>query len=135
MSPNATALEPTSPGTVRFDEAWAAAERIADDAAQRGADVVLVRDILGRASLIVDTAGPQVSLDDLARQLAAAAGPFTGPAPVRRASELFAPASILDSTESVVRRERTDTHGRLAVLDNRIAFDIGRKGGVPRVKS
>ncbi|CAM2854886.1 AAA family ATPase [Saccharomonospora xinjiangensis] len=106
--------------TVRFDEAWTAAERIADDAAQRGADVVLVRDILGRASLIVDTAGPQGSLDDLARQLAAAAGPFTGPAPVRRASELFAPDSILDSTELVIRRERTDTHGRLAVLDNRI---------------
>ncbi len=73
--------------TIRFDDAWAKALEVAKQATvSTHLDVVLVRDILGRVSVVLDdSAGdpPTGSLvEDLGVKLAAEAGPFIMSAPV-----------------------------------------------------
>ncbi|MBB5155018.1 hypothetical protein [Saccharopolyspora phatthalungensis] len=39
---------------IRFDKAWENAYEVADHASRTGIDVILVRDLVGRLSLVVD---------------------------------------------------------------------------------
>src|SRR5262245_38228026 len=113
--------------TIRFDDAWAGSLRIAREAADiTHRDVVLIRDLLGRVSLVVDdlaatgragndsAAGP---VDDLAAGLAAAARPFIGPTPVTLASDLFSPDPILHSPDTITIAEAAAGRGRVRVLE------------------
>jgi hypothetical protein len=113
--------------TIRFDDAWAGALQVAADAASgTHRDVILVRDLLGRVSLVIDDlAGTDKAentvvaglTDDLATRLAAAAGRFTGPTPVTLASDLFAPDPILRSPDMITIAEATAGRGRVRVLE------------------
>jgi hypothetical protein len=113
--------------TPRFDTTWEAALTHADTAAVAlGRDVVLVRDLLGRASLLVDDRerpiAPDASeLGSLHEEFAGATRPFTGPEPVQAASFLFAPELFFDSAELVVRRDREPGGaGQVAVLERTV---------------
>jgi hypothetical protein len=113
--------------TIRFDDAWDGALQVAADAASNThRDVILVRDLLGRVSLVVEdlaetgTAGNDSAagwVDDLAARLATAAGPFIGPTPVTLASGLFSPDLVLRSPDIITVAEATSGRGRVRVLE------------------
>jgi hypothetical protein len=109
--------------TIRFDDAWTRALSVARETARAtGLDVILIRDILGRAALVVDDTGETAVPDDMANtlseKLAEAAGPFTGPSPVTLASDLFAPEAILGSRDLTIVEELSPSTGRVSVLEN-----------------
>ena len=62
--------------TIRFDDAWRNAGRVADDVARTGLDVVLVRDLAGRITLVLDDTGETASPAALADEFRGAAGGF-----------------------------------------------------------
>ncbi|MFE4213614.1 KGGVGR-motif variant AAA ATPase [Streptomyces sp. NPDC056844] len=111
--------------TARFDTAWQAALSQADRAARSGRDVVLARDLLGRASLLIDDAenplpkdGPEVA--DRRAEFAAATAPFTGVEPVQTARSMFAPEIFFEAPELVEVSPRGDGVGRVAVLERTV---------------
>ncbi|MGV4885616.1 KGGVGR-motif variant AAA ATPase [Streptomyces viridosporus] len=113
--------------TPRFDTTWEAALGQADAAAATlGRDVVLVRDLLGRASLLVDDRDEPLDPDapelvKLREKFPDVTRPFTGAEPVQTASSLFAPEMFFDSAEVVVRREREPGGaGQVAVLERTV---------------
>ena len=72
----------------RFDEAWQTALDHAAEAAKGGRDVVVARDLLGRASLLIDDRADRHPVDAaeltaLRDDFAAATRPFTGLDPVQ----------------------------------------------------
>jgi hypothetical protein len=103
--------------TIRFHQAWSGARELALAISDKGTDVVLVRDMLGRVSLILDNKIPDASSASLAEQLGSIAGAFIAPTPVRLAHELFDRDSILNSNDLIIERERAHGHGRLAILE------------------
>lgn len=86
-----------TPSIARFDAAWKQALVQAGHVAQSfGADVLVTRDLLGRASLLIDDRTAPLTVDDpgvvAARTaFAAATHPFTGLEPLVLGSLLFAP--------------------------------------------
>jgi hypothetical protein len=108
--------------TNRFDSAWAAALALANTAAEETRlDVVLVRDVIGRVSLVVNDSpggGPRAEyVPELANRLAEATKPFTAPASVMPVSTMFAPDQVLRARDLVTLRDRTSAHGRVSVLE------------------
>lgn len=105
--------------TIRFDDAWRNSCDLGRELCERGYDVTLVRDVVGRVSLII-AGGPhppdRATLDS---RLRAAAGKFAAQPAVRMSEELFSPESIIDSADIVIVRE-TEAGGRLRILDNRL---------------
>ena len=83
--------------------------------------MVLVRDILGRVSVVLDdSAGdpPTGSLvEDLGVKLAAEAGPFIMSAPVTLASTLFAPDQVLHARDLVTVQDPAGDSGRVSTLE------------------
>lgn len=106
--------------TIRFDKAWDNAYRCAEEVAQSGTDVVLVRDLAGRIMLIPDDRGSSEVPVDLADEMAGATGAFAAPQPVLPASELFAPEAVLDSPDLVVQHPRNEKRGRFAILERTV---------------
>ena len=137
--------------SVRFDDAWREAVGLSTDVSDAGVDVVLVRDLLGRVSLVVgDGSRPENdgAIEDWGRQLVQRCEPFVASPPVVDASELFQPGLVVAARDLIVRRERSDVRGRLALLErgvvgaewshlqehpagNRVTL-YGFKGGVGR---
>ncbi|MGY1452233.1 KGGVGR-motif variant AAA ATPase [Streptomyces sp. SS8] len=145
----------------RFDTAWQAAlDHARRAAAQFGMDVVVTRDVLGRACLLIDDRGRALAHDDpdvvaLRDAFVAATRPFTGLEPLLFGERLFAPELYFDaedrapvsprqgSTGSVhvlertvigtdwARSVRTPADGALGRRDRRVAL-YGFKGGVGR---
>lgn len=99
--------------TIRFDEAWIVAHGIAQEISQSGTDVILVRDMVGRISFVLDGTAPS----DLPQRIKNGIGPFSSTTPVILAETLFDPGSILESSDLVVRVERTNDAGRFATLE------------------
>jgi hypothetical protein len=123
--------------TIRFDDAWAKALEVAKlAAASTHLDVVLVRDVLGRGSLIIDdSAGVQPAdtlVDDLGTKLAANAGPFVASVPVTLASTLFLPEQVLRARDLVTVLDRTDDGGRVSTLERGV---VGAEWLHPRLES
>ncbi|MDI5980494.1 KGGVGR-motif variant AAA ATPase [Amycolatopsis magusensis] len=132
--------------TIRFDEAWTGIIAVAETLSDSGTDVTVVRDLIGRVSLIVDIDTIPANLEEEVRQ---AAGAFAAPVPVRSISDLFDPASILDSQNLYTKRPKSGSQGEITVLErevvgadwtrtvdhapaaNRVTF-YGFKGGVGR---
>ncbi|MFJ9995550.1 KGGVGR-motif variant AAA ATPase [Streptomyces werraensis] len=92
---------------VRFDTAWQAAlDHAQQAAAQFGTDVVVTRDVLGRACLLLDDRQSPLAHDDravvtLRDAFTAATRPFTGLEPVLFADKLFAPELYFDADDRV----------------------------------
>lgn len=108
--------------TIRFDDAWANALDVARQAAENThRDVVLVRDMLGRVSLVIDDlADPHLAdtaTAELGERLAAQVGPFIGPASVTLASGLVVPGQVLEARDLVTIREPSEASGRLSTLE------------------
>lgn len=105
----------TSPATPRFDSTWASALRQAAQAAARfGLDVVVARDHLGRASLLLDDRGPLALAPDnpdLATAKDAfkqATHPFTGLEPLLLGHLMFAPELYFDTDDRMEVSPRRD---------------------------
>lgn len=96
-----------SSSRVRFDTAWQAAlDHAQQAAAQFGTDVVVTRDVLGRACLLLDDRHSPLAHDDpavvtLRDAFTAATRPFTGLEPVLFADKLFAPELYFDADDRV----------------------------------
>lgn len=106
--------------TIRFNEALDATRAIADELVDAGLDVVLLRDVLGRVSLFLESAPMYPRAEELASRVRAAAGPFAAGDPVRFADELFDRASVFESRDGLVLREPTDNSGRLTLLERTV---------------
>ncbi|MET8541083.1 P-loop NTPase [Kitasatospora sp. NPDC004799] len=111
----------------RFDEAWTKAIDHAERAVGSGCDVVLVRDLMGRVSVIVDdrtaaTSEQTAFLASLREEFVRDTHPFTGLDPVQLASEMFAPEILLDSPDIAIRSEADpeSNTGRLGLLDRTV---------------
>ncbi|THA78431.1 tyrosine-protein kinase family protein [Streptomyces sp. A0642] len=136
---------------IRFDGAWHKAQAVARDASDDGYDVILVRDLLGRVSLIVDDREKPVDhtwVDAFKSTLSEETAPFSGDQPIVLASELFEPEVFFNSLDLVVSRPRNRQAGSIGLIErglmgaewNRGAFEsrssqvvlYGFKGGVGR---
>lgn len=108
----------------RFDDAWGAAQEQARALAAEGRDVVLVRDLLGRASLLVDDTGkplPDEERASISDAFCRATGPFTGLEPVLPASEMFSPDMFFEAPELISHQEPADGFpGRVRILDRTV---------------
>ena len=108
--------------TSRFDDARTKALDLAyAAAAHTQLDAVLVRDLLGRVSLVLDDSlggGPAAEyLQELVDALTEATSPFNAPAGVMLASTMFAPEQVLYARDLVTVRERTHDSGRVNTLE------------------
>ncbi|OXM73867.1 MULTISPECIES: KGGVGR-motif variant AAA ATPase [Amycolatopsis] len=106
--------------TVRFDDAWRDARVVAIELADRGIDVILIRDILGRVSLLLDLEEQPDWLEKVRADLQRAAGAFASPTPVQISGDLFVPEQVLNSPDLLLERSRVGTHGSFSVLENGI---------------
>ncbi|WP_165984589.1 KGGVGR-motif variant AAA ATPase [Streptomyces sp. YIM 98790] len=91
-------------GPVRFDDARPRALAIAGEVAAEGQDVLLVRDVLGRFSLVVDDRGRPVPEDRpavWATRLADRLQRYAAERPVLLASALFSAEALLHSPHAV----------------------------------
>lgn len=109
---------------VRFAEARPRALALAHEMAAAGVDVLAVRDVLGRFTLIVDdrTQLMPSALETLEAEygprLVRELGRYAADRPLMRASGLFSAAGLLDS-ERVVR-DPEQPGGRVRILDNTV---------------
>jgi hypothetical protein len=114
----------------RFDEAWREALAIAHAVADEGVDVVLIRDLLGRAALLIadsdDRPYPVQRREPIERQLSVRCAPYVGEQPVLAATDMFAPEVLLLGPDLMVLQEADPAtgHGRLAVLERGV---VGRE--------
>lgn len=112
----------------RFDDAWEAACDLARLAAQDGRDVVLVRDLSGRATLLIDDRNDAEPLDldsepilSLRAAFTDKVHPFVGDDPVQTATSLFVPEMFLGAPELIVLTEgEQDGPGQVAVLERTV---------------
>lgn len=111
-------------GPVRFAEARPRALAVAHEMAAAGADVLAVRDVLGRFTLIVDDRTHPVPQDleavesDYGRRLRRELGRYAADRPLLRASALFSADGLLTSERAVPDPVRPD--GRVRILDNTV---------------
>ncbi|WP_290057762.1 tyrosine-protein kinase family protein [Amycolatopsis solani] len=114
--------------TIRFDSAWSASLEIAREVADRGFEVVLVRDMLGRICLFLD--GPdELPLDETTQRIRETAGLFTAPSPVIAASDLIDQDSIMRSPD-LVRISGEAGNGGLSVLERSVIGGDWRRPGI-----
>lgn len=108
--------------TIRFDEAWTSAYDVASEIADETCmNVVLVRDLLGRPSIVLDDRDSGVLASDVVtgftEKLRSACGPFSTQVPITLASELLIPESILTARDLVVGRLRGEGRGAVSRLE------------------
>jgi hypothetical protein len=106
--------------TVRFDDAWRAARTLAEEVSDSGLDAVLVRDLLGRITLVLADEGDdraRRSADAFAKKLAAEAGRFAADPPLQLKSALFSPEDVFESPQLVPIRVRSGGRGSLAIIE------------------
>ncbi|MFC7380762.1 KGGVGR-motif variant AAA ATPase [Sphaerisporangium rhizosphaerae] len=115
----------SSAGIVRFDEARPIALITAREAAARGIDSVLIRDVLGRFCLALDDRLGGVPEETVAKwrtELQRRLGPYAAPNPVLLAERLFAAEAVFDSPRVVEEQDSRPTpgQGRIRSLDNTV---------------
>ena len=126
----------TTEQPARFDTAWQAALAHAAQAARGGRDIVLARDLLGRASLLIDDRAAPLASDDpeivaIRTEFIEATRPFTGLEPTQTASSLFAPELFFDVPELTEVTPRADGAGRVAVLERTVVGTDWLQGPEP----
>ncbi|MFC6089958.1 KGGVGR-motif variant AAA ATPase [Saccharothrix lopnurensis] len=103
---------------IRFDEAWSGALKIANDVAREfDTDVILMRDLLGRSSIVVNLLDSDPRILELRNRLQAACGPFTGQQPVLLVDTLFAPGQVLNSPDRHPVPRFMANSGRVSVVE------------------
>ncbi|MEV7772732.1 AAA family ATPase [Kitasatospora sp. NPDC086791] len=124
----------TSPFPVRFDEARQRAFEVARDVAGRGFHVVLVRDVLGRFSLVVDDTGKE-GVDRLRDawtvELTERLGRYRSDQPALLASEMFSADALLNSPRAVPDSGGPSGVGSVRFLDNTVVGEDWAKVSVP----
>ncbi|MEU6995445.1 AAA family ATPase [Streptomyces sp. NPDC046465] len=124
----------TAETTVRFDEARPRALALARAVADEGFEVLLVRDVLGRFTLIIDDRG--ASVDDEQRErwhtaLSEQLGPYITAQPLTPASTMFAADTLLSSPRAVPDTGRpSGGPGRIRLLDNTVVGEDWAKVSV-----
>ncbi|MGW6096970.1 ParA family protein [Streptomyces sp. NPDC055157] len=114
------------PPSVRFDAAWKQALAHAGQVAQRlGMNIVVTRDLLGRASLLVDDRANPLAVDapDVVATrdgFAAATYPFTGLEPLVLGSLLFAPDLFFASGDRTEVSASRGTAGSVHALERTV---------------
>jgi hypothetical protein len=104
--------------TTRFDEAWRGALKIANTAANDlDIDVTVVRDLLGRSSMVVDLPDGDPRIPDLRERLYESCGPFVGQQPVMLVGTLFAPDQIVKSPDRHLVPNFIADSGRVSVIE------------------
>ncbi|MER6409700.1 KGGVGR-motif variant AAA ATPase [Streptomyces humidus] len=108
-----------------FDRSWLAAQKVAEDAAALGRDVVLARDLLGRASLLIDDMSERLAPDSpelvsLRERFVEVTRPFTGLEPVQTARSMFAPELFFTAPELTEVSPRADGVGRICTLERTV---------------
>ncbi|MFH8973747.1 KGGVGR-motif variant AAA ATPase [Streptomyces sp. NPDC017890] len=108
-----------------FDSSWLAAQKVAEDAAALGRDVVLARDLLGRASLLIDDMGDRLAPDSpelvaVRDRFVEVTQPFTGLEPVQTARSMFAPELFFTAPELTEVSPRGDGVGRICTLERTV---------------
>jgi hypothetical protein len=127
----------TSPSEpVRFDTAGPLALSIAKDVAATGIDVLLVRDILGRFSLILDdreAPATEDSVGEWRRRLSIALGPYATQNPVVLGSNLFMPEHVLHSSRTITEVDDAPKQGsgRIRRLDNAVVGEDWARVSTP----
>ncbi|CAM5704960.1 KGGVGR-motif variant AAA ATPase [Streptomyces hirsutus] len=111
--------------TAGFDSSWLAAQKVAEDAAALGRDVVLARDLLGRSSLLIDDMQQKLPSDSpeftaLRERFTEATHPFTGVEPVQTARSMFAPELFFTAPELTEVSPRADGVGRVCTLERTV---------------
>ncbi|MEU2734782.1 AAA family ATPase [Streptomyces sp. NPDC007095] len=110
---------------VRFDEARPAAFALAHEVAAEGFDVLLVRDVLGRFSLVVDDGeeGGEATDEQAERWrelLAGRLGRYSGERPLVRTSVTRLPKTLTASPRTLEVVSATATAGAVRFLDNTV---------------
>ncbi|MFD5110145.1 KGGVGR-motif variant AAA ATPase [Streptomyces cinereoruber] len=113
-----------SPPPVRFDEARQHAFLMARTVAEQGFDTLLVRDTLGRFSLIVDDAGKS-GVEGLQgaweREAEQRLGPYRSDQAVLLTSEMFSAGALLNSPRATADESfNTRSPGSVRFLDNTV---------------
>ncbi|MFE0687897.1 KGGVGR-motif variant AAA ATPase [Streptomyces xiamenensis] len=128
---------PDTPGRapVRFDEARPRALDLARSTANEGFDVLLVRDVLGRFTLIVDDRRRPVGEETRERwhtALTGRLGAYVTSQPLTLASTMFAPDTLLTSPRAVPDALRPPGgEGRVRLLDNTVVGEDWAKVSTP----
>jgi hypothetical protein len=109
----------------RFDDAWTSAIDHASNLASQGVDVVVVRDILGRSTLVLDDRGEslEIDLDQSRRELHRSIAPFSPGEQecIILGTGLFSADSIFLSPELVEYRTQIDgSAGYVKVLERTV---------------
>lgn len=131
---------------IRFDEARPAAEALAREVAAEGFDVLLVRDVLGRFSLVVDDgAGGDAASDGQAERwrevFTGRLGRYSGERPLVLTSVTRLPKTLTASPRALEVVAATGTAGAVRLLDNTVVGEewshvttpsAAGDGGAPR---
>lgn len=108
---------------VRFDDAAPRARSIAGSIAETGTSVVVVRDFVGRITLLLDDRETSADAEQCASwraQLRKDLGRYASEDPLLLGSELFAPESLLESSRRVLTSASRGGSGDVHVLDNTV---------------
>jgi hypothetical protein len=105
----------------RFDDAWRHALHIANVAAKDlDTDVIVVRDLLGRASLVIDALGDDPEIVRLGEQLRNACEPFVGHNPILLTNNLLTAEQIVNSPDKHPIPRFIADSGRVSVIERGI---------------
>ncbi|MEU0240986.1 hypothetical protein ABZ234_25190 [Nocardiopsis sp. NPDC006198] len=109
---------------VHFDDAGPRAREVARSVAEAGFSVVVVRDFVGRFTLLLDNGNRPVGAEILERwrtQLRERLGGYASDEPLLLGSDLFHPKSLLASSRRVVAQESPDSgSAKVYRLDNTV---------------
>ena len=108
---------------VRFDDAAPHAFLVAGAIAESGLPVTVVRDFIGRFTLVVDdreSSMSETAKDERAQELRRGLRSYASHEPLLRASDLFAPESFLGEDRRILHSERSDSRAAVHLLDRTV---------------
>ncbi|UNZ18013.1 AAA family ATPase [Streptomyces sp. 891-h] len=123
-----------SPSPVRFSEAREYAFESARSVAGQGFDVVLVRDVLGRFTLVVDDTGKEGAARLRASweaEFAGRLGRYHSDQPVMLASQMFSADAVFNSPRAVTDPAGPSPAGSVRLLDNTVVGEDWAKVTTP----
>lgn len=119
---------------VRFDSSRPIAFGIARDVAEEGYDVVLVRDVLGRFTLIVDDDSKGVDAGQYDRWSATLhdrLGPYCGKRRILLKSRMFSADALLRSPRAIDAPDGSTSVGSVRFLDNTVVGESWTQVSTP----
>ncbi|MFI9384139.1 ParA family protein [Kutzneria sp. NPDC052558] len=96
---------------------------IAEGALSEGFDLTVVRDMVGRITVIIDDRALPVDeavMAEISSKIRTVTGSYCSMSPVVRASELIDPAAIVESADALVVQSTGERRGRLSLLERGI---------------